>query len=240
MDLLGQELGQAIDLVLHHDPTLWRVIGFSVQVAGIATVSATVVGVPVGLTIALGRFPGRRVLRLLANASLGLPPVVVGLVLFLLFVPQGPLGFLYLNTTRTAVYVAQSVLALPYVVALTVAAVQGLPGELLAQARRYGAGPVQLAVLALREARVGVLAAVLAALGTTLSEVAAIAIVGGNVYGYDQTLASAALYEAGGASYTEAIGSGLVLAVLILIVMGATGLLQQYGGGIRWRFRAAS
>jgi tungstate transport system permease protein len=236
---LWDELRGAVQLVIHHDPTLWGVISFSLKVTLIATVSATVVGVPLGAVLGLGRFPGRRTLRLLANASLGLPPVVVGLVLFLCFVPQGPLGFLYWNATRKGVYAAQALLALPYVVALTAAALEALPEGLLSQARLLGAGRMATAALALREARVGVIAAVLAALGTTLSEVAAIAIVGGNIYGFDQTLASAALYEANQARYTEAIGSGLVLAVMILIVMGATGILQQYGGGIRWRLRPA-
>ena len=240
MQVIWEQLRSAVGLVVHHDPTLWGVISFSLKVALIATVSSTVVGLPLGVALALGRFRGRRTLRLLANASLGLPPVVVGLFLFLCFAPQGPLGFLYWNTTRRGVYAAQTLLALPYVVALTAAAVQALPDGLLAQARLLGAGRVAIGRLALREARVGVIAAVLAALGTTLSEVAAIAIVGGNVYGFDQTLASAALYEANQARYTEAIGSGLVLAVMILIIMGATGVLQQFGGGIRWRLRTTT
>ena len=117
------------------------------------------IGLPLGLAIGLGRFRGRRVLQILANASLGLPPVIVGLFLFLLFVPQGPLGSLHLPLTRKAVFIAQTVLALPYVVALSAAAIQGLPPGLLAQARLLGAGRRQLAVLALREARIGVLAA---------------------------------------------------------------------------------
>jgi tungstate transport system permease protein len=237
---LWQEIRTAALLVVHHDPTLWSVIGFTLKVALVATVSATVVGLPLGLGLGLGRFRGRRALRLLANASLGLPPVVVGLFLYLLFAPQGPLGFLFWNTTRKGVYAAQALLALPYVVALTAAAVEALPTGLLAQARALGAGRVELGMLAMREARVGVMAAVLAALGSTLSEVAAIAIVGGNIFGFDQTLASSSLYYANQGRYVEAIGSAMVLAVMILIVMGATGMLQQYGGGIRWRLRPAT
>ncbi len=112
---------------MHGDPYLLSVIWFTLQVAVIATASAAVIGLPIGLAIALGRFRGRRVLQVLANASLALPPVIVGLFLFLLFVPQGPLGALQLTVTRRAVFIAQTVLALPYVVALTAAAVQGLP-----------------------------------------------------------------------------------------------------------------
>jgi len=138
------------------------------------------------------------------------------------------------------VFVAQTVLALPYVVALSAAAIQGLPPGLLGQARLLGAGRRQLSQLALREARIGVMAALIAALGTSLSEVGAIVIVGGNVYGYDQTLASATLYEANAARYADAVAIAIVLIGLILLLMCGLGVLQQQGDGIRWRFRSAT
>jgi tungstate transport system permease protein len=240
MHLLWEELRAAVPLIFHGNPFLLSIIWFTLQVAAIATVGATIIGVPIGLAIALGRFPGRRVLQLLANAGLALPPVLVGLFLFFLFVPQGPLGSLHLTITRRAVFVAQTVLALPYIVALTAAAVQGLPPGLLAQARVLGAGRRQVWTLALREAKIGVLAGVIAALGTTLSEVGAIVVVGGNVYGYDQTLASAALFEANAARYADAVAIGIILIVLILILMGGVSLLQHRGNGIRLRFRTVS
>ena len=239
MHLLWELLRQAIPLITHGDPYLVSVISFSVQVALVATGIATVIGVPIGLMIGLGRFRGRRALQVAANASLGLPPVLVGLFLFFLFVPQGPLGSLQLTVTRTAVFIAQTVLALPYVVALTAAAVQGLPAGLPHQARILGAGRRQLAVLALREARTGVATAVLAALGTTLSEVGAIVIVGGNVYGYDQTLASATLFDADAARYPAAVAVAIVLGLLILVLMSTVSLLQRQGPGTRLRFRTA-
>jgi tungstate transport system permease protein len=240
MRLLWHELRHAVPLILHGNPYLLSVIWFTLQVAAVATVIATVIGLPLGLTIGLGRFRGRRVLQLLTNAGLGLPPVLVGLFLFLLFVPRGPLGSLHLTVTKRSVFIAQTVLALPYVIALTAAAIQGLPPGLLAQARVLGAGRLQLAVLALREARIGVVVAIIAALGATLSEVGAIGIVGGNVYGFDQTLASAALYEADAARYDDAVAIGIVLIGLIVILMGAVSLLQHHGGGIRLRFRSAT
>jgi tungstate transport system permease protein len=240
MNLLWEVLQRAVPLITHGNPYLLSVIWFTIQVAVIATAVATVIGLPIGLAIGLGRFRGRRALQILANASLALPPVVVGLFLFLLFVPEGPLGPLHLTITRRAVFIAQTVLALPYVIALSAAAVQGLPGGLIAQARLLGAGRLQVSTLALREARIGVAAAILAALGTGLAEVGAIVLVGGNVYGYDQTLASATLYEANAAHYDDAVAIALVLMVLILIVMGGASLLQQRGGGIRLRFRSAT
>jgi len=240
MRLLWEELQRAIPLITHGNPYLVSVIWFTIQVAIISTATATVIGLPIGLAIGLGRFRGRSAVQTLANASLALPPVVVGLFLFLLFVPEGPLGSLRLNITKTAVFVAQTVLALPYVIALSAAAFQGVPGGLIAQARLLGAGRLQLARLALREARIGVVAALIAALGTGLAEVGAIVIVGGNVYGYDQTLASAALYEANAAHYDDAVAIAIVLAGLIFVLMGTASLLQHQEGGIRMRFRSAT
>jgi tungstate transport system permease protein len=239
MSSLWGEIRGAIPLILHGNPTIMTVIWFTLQVSAIATIGATVIGLPIGLTIGLGRFRGRAVHHALANASLGLPPVLVGLFLFLVFAPLAPLGSLHLQATRRAVFIAQTILALPYVVALTIAAVRGLPAGLLVQARALGARRRQLYMLALREARIGVLAAIIAALGTTLSEVGAIVVVGANVYGYDQTLASASLYEANGGHYQDAVAIGIVLIAMILILMCGLGLLQQRGDGIGWRFRTA-
>jgi tungstate transport system permease protein len=240
VNALWGEVRGAVPLIFHGDPALMSIIWFTLQVAAIATVGATVIGLPIGLTIGLGRFRGRRLLQLLANASLGLPPVLVGLVLLLMFAPHGPFASFRLETSRNAVFIAQTILALPYVVALTAAAVQGLPGGLLSQARALGAGPVQLGMLALREARIGVVAGVLAALGTTLSEVGAVVVVGGNAYGYDQTLASSDLFYANAARYEEAVAVAIVLIGLILIVMCGMGVLQQRSKGVQLRFRTAA
>jgi tungstate transport system permease protein len=240
MYALWETLRAAVPLITKGNPYLFSIIWFTIQVAAVGTAIAVVIGLPIGLVIGAGRFRGRRILHAFANASLGLPPVLVGFFLLLLFVPQGPLGGLQLPITRRAVFIAQTVLALPYVVALTAAAVQGLPPGLLAQARVLGAGRRQLYTLALREARIGVIAGVIAALGTTLSEVGAIVVVGGNVYGYDQTLASAALFEANAVHLTDAVALGMVLVILILILMGGLSALQQWGGGIRLRFRTVT
>jgi tungstate transport system permease protein len=234
---LWEELRSAVPLIYTGNPYLVNVMWVTIRVTVISTLIALVIGLPIGLTLGLGRFRGRRALHVLANASLGLPPVIAGLVLFLLFVPQGPFGSWQLIFTLRAVYIAQTVLALPYVVALTAAAIQGLPPGLLAQARVLGAGRAQLCVLALREAKVGVMAAVIAALGSTLSEVGAVVIVGGNVQGYDQTLASAVLQQVNSASYADAVALGIILVAVILALLGVLTVLQQREGGIGLRFR---
>ena len=240
MQLIWDEIEKAVPMILHGNPTLFSVIGFTLQVAVVATAAATVIGLPIGLAIGLGRFRGRQVLRVLANVSLAIPPVLVGVVLFVLFSPQAPLGSLHLIYTRRVVFVAQTILALPFIVALTAAAVQGLPPGLLAQARLLGAGRRQVWTLALREARIGVMAAVIAALGVSLSEVAAVVILGGNIYDYNQTLASATLYEVNGGYFADAVAVAIVLIGLILILMCGLALLQHQGNGIRLRFRSAA
>jgi tungstate transport system permease protein len=240
MRLLWEEVQRAIPLIYGGNAYILSVTWVTIRVALISTGIALALGLPVALALGLGRFRCRRTLQILANASLGLPPVIAGLVLFLLFIPQGALGSLHLVFTLKAVYVAQTVLALPYVVALTAAAIQGLPPGLLGQARVLGAGRGQLCGLALREAKIGVLAAVIAALGSTLSEVGAVVIVGGNVHGYDQTLASAVLEQVNSASYTNAVAIGIVLMLLILLLLGALTVLQQREGGIGLRFRPSA
>ena len=240
MSFIWNELRDAVPLIVHGNPQLWQVIWFTLEVAAIATAAATVLGVPIGLAIGLGRFRGRGVAHALANASLALPPVVVGVFLYILFLPRAPFGSVQLIWTKEVVFIAQTILALPFTVALTAAAVQALPPGLLGQARLLGAGRHQVSILALREARIGVMAGIIAALGTALSEVAAVAILGGNIYGYNQTLASASLYEVNGGHYADALAIAIVLVGLILILMCGLGALQHQGNGIRMRFRTAT
>jgi tungstate transport system permease protein len=240
MRLIWEELKVALPLIWDGNPYLLSIIWFTLQVAVLATAIASAIGLPIGLALGLGRFRGRNVLRALANASLALPPVLVGAILYLLMVPTAPFGSLELIWTRQAVFIAQTILALPFIVALSAAAVQALPPGLMSQARLLGAGRWQVWVLALREARIGVLAAVIAGLGTALSEVAAVTILGGNIYGHDQTLASATLYEVDAAHYADAVAISIVLIAMILILMCGLGLLQHQGEGIRLRFRSAT
>jgi tungstate transport system permease protein len=235
--LIWDEFRAAVPLIFHGNPYLLSTIAFTLEVAAIATAASCALGIPLGVAIGLGRFRGRRALHLLANAGMAVPPVLVGLLLFLLFAPESVLGGLQLLGSRRVVVIAQAVLSLPYVVALTAAAIRGLDGGLLVQAQAFGAGRLQLSALAVREARIGMFAAVIAALGATLSEVGAIVIVGGNIYGYNQTLASGVLYQAEAAQYAQALALGIVLIVLILLLLGTFGFLQQRRGGVRMRFR---
>lgn len=240
MSYLWNELRHAIPLIASGNQYILSVTWVTIRVAVISTSIALVIGLPIGLAIGLGRFRGRRGLQILANASLALPPVLVGVGVLVLLLPHGVFGSLRIEFTLRAVYIAQTILALPYIVALIPAAIQGLPPGLLAQARVLGAGRRQLSLLALREAKIGVVAAVIAALGATLSEVGAVVIVGGNIQNYDQTLASAVLQQVNDyAAYPYAIAIGIVLLALILLLAAILTVLQQRTSGINLRFRTS-
>lgn len=240
MGYVWDQLRGAIPLIAHGDPYIMGLLWVTLRVAFVSTAAALVVGLPIGLALGLGRFRGRRTLQLLANASLALPSVVVGIGVLLLLLPQGAFGSLRIEFTLQAVYIAQAVLALPYIVALTPAAVQGLPPGLLDQARALGAGRVQLGVFALREAKIGVIAAVIAALGATIAEVGAVVIVGGNFQGSDETLASALLEQFNYTAHDPyATAIALVLLAVILVLIGALTVIQQRTGAVQFRFRTA-
>jgi len=240
MEFLWEQLRSAIPLITTGNAYIVDVTWVTIRVAAVSTAAALVIGLPIGLMLGVGRFRGRRALHILANASLALPPVVVGVGVLLLLLPRGLFGSLQIEFTLRGVYVAQAILALPYIVALTPAAIQGLPPGLLAQARVLGAGRRQVAMLALREAKIGVIAAVIAALGAALSEVGAVIIVGGNIANYDQTLASAVVAQVTDVgNYPDAVAIGIVLLALILVLMGVLTVLQQRTSGIHMRFRTA-
>jgi tungstate transport system permease protein len=255
---------QGIDLITDGDPYTIHLIWVTLRVAAISTGIALLLGLPLGLLFGLGtgrggRRAGRRhrrrstaraggaggpgVLALtLGNAGLGLPPVIVGLVLSLLMFPAAPLGGLHLLFTLKGVIVAQTVLALPIVVAFTAAAVRSLPRGLLDQASALGASTPQVWLLALREARIGVLAATIAAAGSALSEVGAVVLVGGNIEGSTQTLASATLEQVNAGHYAEGMAIGIILLGLILILTGILTAIQLGGDRAsagRWRHAPA-
>jgi tungstate transport system permease protein len=221
---------EAWELIIHRDPYLMNLIRNTLKVAAIPTAIALVVGLPIATALGLGRFRGRGPLTGLANAGLGLPPVLVGLIFVMLTLPaNGPLGDLHLLWTLNGVYVVQTVLALPVVIALSTSAIRGVSPGLFDQARAFGAGRMQLAGLALREARIGIIAAVIAAVGSAISEVGAVILAGGNIQGVTQTLASAALDQVNSAHYVDALAIGIVLLGLIVVVSGALTFLQYRG-----------
>jgi tungstate transport system permease protein len=226
-------LRQAWDLIVAHDPYLMHLVEVTLWVALWSTAIALVLGLPIALVLGLGQFRGRGVMVTFANAGLALPPVVVGLVLSLLMFPASPLGRFHLLFTLKGVLIAQTVLALPIVIALSYVAIRGISPGLIAQARAYGAGRRQVAVLAVREAQVGIMAAVIASIGSGLSEVGAVVLVGGNIQGSTQTLASAALQQVDAGHFAEGLAIGILLLGLILIITALLTVLQSAGAARR-------
>ncbi|MFN8161562.1 MAG: ABC transporter permease [Solirubrobacterales bacterium] len=236
MNFIADGVREAIDLLLHGDPDVVQILGVTLRVAVVSTALALAIGLPVGLALALGGFRGKRAGLIMVNAGLGLPPVLVGLVVALFLFRGAPLGGLSLIYTVDGVILAQTLLSFPIVAALTASAVQGVPGALFDQARALGASRWRVAALALREARVGVLAAVIAALGSALSEVGAVVLVGGNIEGQTQTLASAVLANVAAGEYGTAIALGIILLGLILLLTaGLTFAQQRQAPGPLWR-----
>ena len=228
MDFLWDGVKQAADLLTSGDPDTFEIVGITLRMALWSTFFALVLGLPLGLALGLGRFRGRRPALAVANAGMGLPPVVVGLIVALLLFRGAPLGDLNLLYTLNGVILAQTLLALPLVVAFTAASVQALPAGLIDQARALGASRIQVGALALREARVGVMAATIAALGSAFAEVGAVVLVGGNIEGETQTLASAVLVRVSAGEYGRAIALGTILLGLILLLAAVLKFAQQH------------
>lgn len=239
MHFFLEGLREAWDLITSRSPYLVHLVEVTLWVALVSTAIALVIGLPLGVLLGLGRFRGRGSLTTLANAGLGLPPVLVGLVLALLMFPQAPLGRFHLLFTLNGVLIAQTLLALPIIVALSCAAIREISPGLIAQARAFGAGRLQVAALALREARIGIMAATIAAVGSGLSEDGAVVLVGGNIQGVDQTLASAALQEVEAGHFANGLAIGILLLGLILVVVAILTVLQTAGSAGR-RVGAAS
>ena len=221
-------IGRALERIASGDDALvataWRTLRLALE----STALALAAGVPLGTWLGMGTGRGRRLGQVLANAGLGLPPVVLGVYLALLLLPGSPLGALNWTNTLAGIVLAQVLLALPIVVALTTAAVAQVPASLTDQARAFGASTLRRGVLAVREARVGVLAAVIAAFGSALAEVGAVVIVGGNIRGRTDTLASAVLLDLSAGDPAGATAHVLVLLGLVLLAGAVLTVVQQW------------
>jgi tungstate transport system permease protein len=212
------------------DTELWTIVWLTVRVTGTAVGLAALAGVPLGIWLGLARFPGKRLAVTLLYTGMGLPPVAVGLAVYLLFSRDGPLGFLNLLFTPQAMVLAQMVLSFPVIAGVTCAAVAGVPAELPVQVRALGASSGQVRWAVLREARAGVIVAFAAAFGRSLAEVGAALIVGGNIQGQTRVLTTAIVLETGKGEFAVALALagwllGLALAVngLVLGLQGRPG-----------------
>jgi tungstate transport system permease protein len=208
-------------------PELWGVVGLSLAVSGAAIAIAMVAGVPLGVFLGLQRFRGRNLLVAIVNTGMGLPPVVVGLVVFLLLARSGPLGGLELLYTPTAMVAAQVIIAIPLVTGVTLAAIQGLGDRVREQILALGASPWQLFWKLVREARLSLAAALAAGFGAAISEVGAVMMVGGNLRGQTRVLTSAIVLETRQGRFAVAIALAAILLALALGVNWIFTWVQQ-------------
>jgi tungstate transport system permease protein len=227
MDLLLDGLREAIRLILSGDREVLEITLRSLLVSGAATALSLAVGVPLGMFLALRSFPGRNLLLALVNTGMGLPPVVVGLVVALLLWRTGPLGELSLLYTKQAMALAQALLSLPLVVGLTAAGIGSLNPRLRLQIAALGASRLQGAWLLVREARLLLMAAVIAAFGAAISEVGASLQVGGNIKGETRVLTTTIVLETSRGNFDLALALGLILLAVVFAVAFGFTLIQQ-------------
>ena len=227
MDLLVSGAGQAARLLLSGDAEVFAILWLSLQVSGAATLISLALGVPAGAALALLRFPGRTAVISLVNAGMGLPPVVVGLFVSLLLWRSGPMGGWEMLYTPAAIVLAQAVIATPIVTGITLAAVQNVPEKFRLQLIALGASRTQMVAVVLREARLPMLAAIMAAFGGVISEIGASMMVGGNIKGQTRTLTTAMALETGKGNFEVAIALSVLLLVLVFAVNWALTSIQQ-------------
>ena len=227
MTLLLEGLLEALRLLLAGDAEVWGILVFSVAVSGLATLVALVIGVPTGAVLALARFPGRSLLVTGVNAGMGLPPVVVGLFVSIVLWRSGPLGWLEILYTPAAIVVAQAVIAAPIVTGITLAAVQSVPEAFRLQLVGLGASRVQMVAVVLREARLPMLAAVMAGFGAVISEIGASMMVGGNIKGQTRTLTTAMVLETGKGNFETALALAVLLLALVFAINWVLTAIQQ-------------
>ena len=227
MELIWEGVTEAVALLLQGDSAVLKIALLSLELSGLATLVALILGVPLGALLAFKVFPGRGFTVSLINTGMGLPPVVVGLFVSIVLWRSGPLGFLELLYTPGAIVIAQLIIAFPVVTGLTMAALQQIDPRLLLQLQSLGASRVQLFAVLLWEARLPMLAAVIAGFGAVISEVGAVMMVGGNILGHTRVLTTATVLETRKGNFEVAIALSLILLALTFLITWLLTLFQQ-------------
>jgi len=228
MNWIADSLADAARLAFSLDPKLVSIIGLSLSVSLASVALAALVGGLLGAAVAVGRFPGRRALIVLLNAAMGLPPVVVGLVVYLLLSRAGPFGALGLLFTPRAMVLAQFILITPLIAALTRQVVEDAWREYEEQLRSLGARTWEAALTLLWDTRFSLLTVVLAGLGRAMSEVGAVMIVGGNIDGVTRVMTTTIALETSKGDLPLAVGLGLILVFIVLLLNGAAYGIREW------------
>jgi tungstate transport system permease protein len=219
----------ALHLVLSADPALYGVVKLSLTVSLCAVLCAVLIGIPAGALLALSRFPGRTSLIVVVNAMMGLPPVVIGLAVFLALSRSGPLGFLGILFTPQAMIVAQTILVTPIIAALTRQTIEDLWAEYKDELTAMNVAPLARVATLVWEARFSLVTAMLAGFGRAAAEVGAVIIVGGNIDGFTRTMTTAIALETSKGNLSLAVGLGIVLMAIIIGVNAAAWMARRAG-----------
>ena len=218
MDLIIEGIKKAFYLLITLDTEVMGITLLSLKVSGIATLISLFIGISVGTIVALSEFPGKKIVVSLINTGMGLPPVVVGLFVTIFLWRNGPLGFLGILYTPVAMILAQAIIATPIVMGITLAAMQQLPKKLRLQILALGATRLQMIWTLIKEARLPLLAAIMAGFGGVISEIGASIMVGGNIKGYSRVLTTATVMETSRGNFDIAIALGIILLLLAYFI----------------------
>lgn len=227
MQTIWQGLVKAFEMLATGNPEILEITVLTVKVSGAATLISILLGIPLGVFLALSVFPGRKFMVSLINFGMGLPPVVVGLWVSIFLWRNGPLGFFRLMYTPYAIVIAQFIIAFPIVAGFTLAAIQQLNPKIRLQIMALGANRLQTLLLLMREARMGLLAAVIAGFGGVVSEVGASMMVGGNIKHQTSVLTTATVLEVSKGNFDIAIAISLILLALAYGITLVLTILQQ-------------
>ena len=227
MDLIVEGIKKAFWLLISFDREVMGITLLSIKVSGSATLISLVIGISVGASVAHTRFPGRRIAVSLINTGMALPPVVVGLFVTIFLWRNGPLGVLGILYTPLAMIIAQAIIATPIVTGITLAAVQQLPAKLRLQILALGATRTQMVWILVKEAKLLLLAAVMAGFGGVISEVGASIMVGGNIKGYSRVLTTATVMETSRGNFDVAIALSIILLLLAYLINLVLTQVQQ-------------
>lgn len=227
MELIWHGFAQALKLIIKLDPEVFGILLLSLKVTGTAALIAMVIGMPIGTLVGLTQFRGRKLFIALVNTGMGLPPVVVGLFVFLLLSRYGPFGALEILYTPSAMIIAEVIISTPIVVGVTLAAIQALDPKLKLQILSLGANWWQLFWTLVREARLSLLAAIAAGFGAIISEIGAVLMVGGNIKGYTRVLTTAIVLETRQGHISLAIALSIILLALAFLINWAFTAVQQ-------------
>ena len=232
MNDLASALTTAMTLILQGDPAVMHIVILSLQVSLSATVIAALIGLPLGALLAVARFPGRGAVLVALNALMGLPPVLCGLLIYLLLSRSGPLGAFGLLFTPAAMVVAQAVLITPILAALARQVLEGLWEEYAEQLQSFGASPARAVPTLLWDGRFALLTVLLAGFGRASAEVGAVMIVGGNIEGFTRVMTTAIALETSKGDLPLALALGMILMVIVLTVNAVAQSLRETS--LRW------